>query len=283
MIAGALPPVHSIGTVTSPTSLDFYDAELRAHHEHLRAAYGISPSDKVVDIGCGTGLTTREAARAAAPGRVLGVDVSERMLERARQVTAAERLDNVRYEPGDAQVHRFDSAGFDVAISRFGTMFFSDSAAAFANIAAGLRPEARLVLLVWQRREHNEWARAIDAALGDAAQPPPLGADPFSLGEAEATASILEAAGFDDVRFEDVREPVLYGQDLDAALAFVRGFQDTSAALARLSDGEAARTVERLREMLAAHHSDERGFVLDSRSWLITARRRRNDVDTCRP
>jgi SAM-dependent methyltransferase len=269
--------------VSSPTSLDFYDAELGAHHEHLRAAYGIGPGDEVVDIGCGTGLTTREAARAAAPGRVLGVDVSERMLERARQVTAAERLDNVRYELGDAQVHRFDPAGFDVAISRFGTMFFSDPAAAFANIAAGLRPEARLVLLVWQRREHNEWTRAIDVALGDAAQPPPPGADPFSLGDADATARILAGAGFDRVRFEDVHEPVLYGRDIDAALAFVRGFQDTSAALARLSDGAAARTVERLREMLAAHYSDERGVVLDSRSWLITARRRRYDLDTRHP
>ena len=68
--------------------LDFYDAELRAHHEHLRAA---------------------EAARAATPGRVVGVDLSERMLARARELTAAERLDSVRYELGDAQVHRFDA------------------------------------------------------------------------------------------------------------------------------------------------------------------------------
>ncbi|MQA74219.1 MAG: methyltransferase domain-containing protein [Solirubrobacterales bacterium] len=256
-------------------SLDFYDVELRAHHEHLRAAYRIGRGDEVVDIACGTGLTTREAARAGAPGSVVGVDVSERMLERARQVTAAERLDNVRYELGDAQVHRFDPAGFDVAISRFGTMFFSDPAVAFANIAAALRPEARLVLLVWQRREHNEWARAIDAALGNAAQRPEPGADPFSLGDAEATADILERTGFDGMRFEDVREPVLYGHDLDAALAFVRGFQDTSAALASLSDGEAADAVERLRETLAAHYSDERGVVFDARSWLITARRRR--------
>jgi SAM-dependent methyltransferase len=261
--------------VSSPESLDFYDAELRAHHEHLRAAYGISPGDEVVDIGCGTGLTTREAARAAAPGRVLGVDVSERMLERARQLTAAERLDNVRYALEDAQMHRFDSAGFDVAISRFGTMFFSDPAAGFANIAGALRPGARLVLLVWQRHEDNEWARAIDAALGDAAQPPQPGADPFSLGDAEATPDILEGAGFDSVHFEDVHEPVLYGDDVDAALAFVRGFQGTSAALASLSDRQAARTVERLRETLTTHYNDERGVVLDARSWLITARRRR--------
>ena len=261
--------------MSSLNSLDFYDSELGAHHEHLRAAHGISPGEEVVDIGCGTGLTTREAARAAAPGRVVGVDLSERMLERARQLTAAERLDNVRYELGDAQVHRFEPAGFDVAISRFGTMFFSDPAAAFANIAAALRPRARLVLLVWQPHERNEWARAIDAALGDAARPPRPGADPFSLGDAEATAGILEGAGFDCARFEDVHEPVLYGRDVDAALAVVRGFQDTSAALASLSEGEAARTVERLREMLAAHYSDERGVVLDSRSWLITARRRR--------
>jgi SAM-dependent methyltransferase len=261
--------------VSSANSPDFYDAELRAHHEHLRAAYGIRAGDEVVDIGCGAGLTTREAARAAAPGRVVGVDVSERMLEHARRLTAAERLDNVRYELGDAQVHRFGAGGFDVAISRFGTMFFADPAAAFANVAAALRPAGRLVLLVWQRREDNEWMRAIDAALGNAARPPQPGADAFSLGDAEATAGLLEGAGFDGLRFEDVREPVFYGHDVDAALAIVRGFQDTSAALASLGDGEAARTVERLRETLAAHYSDERGVALDSRSWLITARRRR--------
>src|SRR4051794_23579259 len=179
--AGGMVPCGgpSIAPVTSPSRLDFYDAELRAHHEHLRAAYGIRPGDEVLDIGCGTGLTTREAARAAAPGRVVGVDVSERMLQRAGHVTAAEGLDNVHYELGDAAVHRLEPGRFDVAISRFGTMFFADPGAAFANIAGALRPEARLVLLVWQRHQDNAWARAIDAALGDAAQPPPPDLDPF--------------------------------------------------------------------------------------------------------
>jgi SAM-dependent methyltransferase len=260
--------------VSAPNTLDFYDAELVAHHAHLRAAYAISPGDAVLDVGCGTGLTTRDAARAAAPGGVVGVDVSERMLERARELTAAEGLDNVRYELGDAQVHRFDPAGFHVAISRFGTMFFSDPAAAFANVAAALRPGARLVLLVWQEHDRNEWAREIAAALGDAARPPQPDLNPFSLADRGATSGILEGAGFDDIRFEDVHEPVFYGPDVDSALAVVRGFLDTRAALASLGEGEAARVAERLREMIAAHYSDGRGVAFDSHSWLVTARRR---------
>jgi SAM-dependent methyltransferase len=257
-----------------PSTLDFYDIELRAHHEHLRAAYGISPGDEVLDIGCGTGLTTREAARAAAPGRVVGVDVSERMLDRARELTTAEGLENARYELGDAQLYRFDPGRFDVAISRFGTMFFSDPPVAFANIATALRSGGRLVLLVWQRREVNRWIQEIDGAVGGAAlEPPPPDMDPFSLGDADSTAELLKGAGLDALEFADVREPMLYGHDIDAAIDFICGFQNVAAALDEMSEGDAAQALRRLREMLVAH-SDERGIALDSRSWLITGRRR---------
>ena len=259
--------------MSSPTRLDFYDVELRAHHEHLRAAYGIGRGDEILDIGCGTGLTTREAARAAAPGRVVGVDVSERMLERARALTARERLENVSYELGDAQVSRFDPERFDVVISRFGTMFFSEPVAAFANIASALRSRGRLVWLVWQRRGLNEWALAIDAALGNTGEVSPPAADPFSLGDAGATTEMLGHAGFEAVRFEDVHEPVLYGHDVDAALEFVCGFQDVSAALAGMSRDEAALAVDRLRETLEDHYDHDQGVAFDSRSWLVAARR----------
>jgi len=95
-----------------------YDDELRAHNERLRAAASIRPGEEVLDIGCGTGQTTREAARAAAPGRVLGVDVSALALGRARELTATEGLGNVTYEQGDAEVHGFEPERFDVVISR---------------------------------------------------------------------------------------------------------------------------------------------------------------------
>jgi SAM-dependent methyltransferase len=195
------------------------------------------------------------------------------MLERARELTARDRPENVSYELGDAQVARFDPERFDLVISRFGTMFFSDPIAAFANIASALRPQGRLVALVWQRRELNKWALAIDTALGGAARLPQPDAAPFLLGDVEATTEMLERAGFEAVRFEDVHEPVLYGHDIDAALEFVCGFQHVSAALAGLSRDDATHAVVRLRQMLENHYDDDQGVTIDSRSWLITARR----------
>jgi SAM-dependent methyltransferase len=195
------------------------------------------------------------------------------MLGRASELTARERLESVSYELGDAQVFRFDPERFGVAISRFGTMFFSDPLAAFADIASALRPQGRLAWLVWQRRELNEWALAIDEALGSAAKQPPPTADPFSLGDAEATTEMLERAGFDAVGLEDVHEPVFYGHDIDAALEFVCGFQDVSAALAGMNTDYAAQVMDRLRETLETHNGDDQGVAFDSRSWLITAGR----------
>jgi hypothetical protein len=84
---------------------------------------------------------------------------------------------------------------------------------------------------------------------------------------------MLERAGFEAVRFEDVHEPVLYGHDVDAALEFVCGFQDVSAALAGMSRDEAAHAVDRLRQTLEDHYDDDQGVAFDSRSWLVTARR----------
>jgi SAM-dependent methyltransferase len=257
--------VKLLGVVT-------YDDELRAHNDRLRAAAAIRRGEDVLDIGCGAGQTTREAARAAAPGWVLGVDVSGPALEQARELAAAEHLDNVTYEHGDAQVHRFEPERFDVAISRFGVMFFSDPVAAFANIARALRRRARVVLLVWQRRERNEWGPAIDDALG--APPPSATFDPFSLGDPGATQPLLEQAGFDAVRFEDVHEPMFFGADVEEALDWVGGFQHVRDALDALDPIAREQAIERLRTTLDSRHIAGRGVVFDSRAWLVTARRR---------
>jgi SAM-dependent methyltransferase len=160
----------------SPGPVD-YDAELRLHDEVLRRACGVQPHEQVLDIGCGLGQTTCEAARLARAGSVLGVDISGPAIERARE-----------------------------------------------------------------------------------------------LAQAQAVAGILEAAGFADVAFTDVNEPVYYGPDVAAALEWIRGFACTSEALNRLDPAAAARALGRLREMLAAHLSGN-GVWFDSRAWIVTARR----------
>lgn len=147
---------------------DFYDAELARHNRHLRVAADFGADDRVLDIGCGAGQTTREAARAAPQGEAIGVDISAEMLEEASRRSAAEGLRNAMFEQGDAQFHGFPTGSFDLCISRFGVMFFADPAAAFANIGRAMRPGARLVWMVWQSRARNEWSRAIRQALAPA-------------------------------------------------------------------------------------------------------------------
>jgi SAM-dependent methyltransferase len=247
-----------------------YDSELRALHPHLRAAAAVQPGERVLDVGCGAGESTRDAARAAAPGQVLGIDIDEQLLDQARRRSTDAGLDNAMYVLADAQVHPFPSASYDVAISRFGTMFFADPAAAFANIGRALRPGGRLALLVWQAHERNEWAVEIDRALGD---PPADGMDPFSLGEPATVRRTLAAAGFDAVDLADVREPIFYGADSAAALDFVRAFQCTRTALAAMSPVDAARALDRLRRLLEEHQTADAGVAFDARAWVITARR----------
>ncbi|MCP2338983.1 class I SAM-dependent methyltransferase [Actinomadura rupiterrae] len=262
---------HQQDTRTRPAASDEpfdYDAELRRYNEHFRAAARVGPGDRVLDIGCGTGQTTREAASAAVGGSALGVDVSARMLERARRYGSS----NVAYEQADAQTHRFEPSGFDLCISRFGTMFFADPVAAFTNIRRALRPGGRLVQLVWQGGDRNEWATAIGQALSALPPAPSDGPDAFSLADPAATEGILTAAGFTDIAFTDVHEPVYYGPDADAALDAVLHLWAVGSRLADLDPEAADEARARLHATLAAHATDE-GVLFDSRAWIITARR----------
>ncbi|HZE49997.1 MAG TPA: methyltransferase domain-containing protein [Jatrophihabitantaceae bacterium] len=256
---------------SAPTDLFDYDAELRRHNEHLRAAARVGTRDRVLDVGCGTGQTTREAARAAVAGSAVGVDVSPLMLERARQLSDELGLSNITYEQADAQVHRFRPEHFDLCISRFGTMFFADPVAAFTNIGRALRPAARLVLLVWQERDRNEWATAIwPARTTESATP--RGPDPFSLADPSVTEGILATAGFTDVSFTDVHEPVYYGPDVATAFDAVLRLLKFNDLLADLDAATAERARTRLRATLAAHTTGD-GVYFDSRAWIVTARR----------
>ena len=253
-----------------------YDAEVRIHDELLRRGYDFRSHDHVLDIGCGAGQTTRDAARLVVAGTVLGVDVSASMIERARRLTDAAGLRNVTFEQADAQIHHFAAEHFDVAISRFGAMFFADPVAAFTNIARAIRTRGRLLMIVWQDHHRNEWSVCIRRAIAGDTDVPAASLrtpDPFSLADPSTTARILESAGFGEATFTDVHEPVYYGPDVASALEWVSGFSCVNLVLQRLDPASTARTREQLRQTLAAHASKD-GVWFDSRAWIVAARRR---------
>jgi ubiquinone/menaquinone biosynthesis C-methylase UbiE len=248
-----------------------YDAELYRYQPRLQGALEVRAFDHVLDIGCGTGQITRAAARAAVSGSALGVDVSTVMLARARRARREEGVTNVRFLRADAQTHAFRPEGFDLGVSRFGTMFFHDPVAAFNNIARALRPGGRLVQLVWQRRDLQEWHSVIRDAFGREPTPGPA-ADPFSLADPTTVHEVLNAAGFTDVNLTGVQEPVYYGPDAETALDAMLALRATKGLLAPLDPSHAAAAMDQLRASLAARQS-RRGVHFDSCSWLITARR----------
>jgi SAM-dependent methyltransferase len=229
------------------------------------------PGDVVLDVGCGAGESTRAAGAVAS--RVVGVDVSAPVIEHARRASAAEGLTNTTFVVADAADHPFGAGEFTVCISRFGAMFFTAPRRAFAALGRALQPAGRLVLLVWQRRERNEWETAVRHALAPGAPPPAAvpGSDAFSLGDPAEVAAVLGGAGFADVRFTPVVEPVCYGPDVETAYELVLSLREPTALIEALPPADRGAARERLRQLLAQHWSAEDGVQFASSAWIVTA------------
>jgi SAM-dependent methyltransferase len=253
-----------------------YDAEyqrlLGSFDGILVEAGDVRPHDRCLDIGCGAGGTTRALAARAVDGSVLGLDLSGPMLEIARGAASRASTDNVEFVQGDAQVHPFEQAAFDLAVSRFGCMFFGDPAAAFANIGRALRPGGRLALAVWQEPSANAWITAIDGALGEpsadlaAKVSTDYAPGPFSLADPALSTSLLQGAGFVDVSVDSLDVPLAFGT-VDDAQAFLETWIDDD-----LDQDGRARAAASLHRLLTDNATAE-GVLMQSATWLITARR----------
>jgi SAM-dependent methyltransferase len=133
------------------------------------SAGGLTPRERVLDVGCGCGAPTLAADNQVTPeGIAWGIDLSEPMLDVARRRAEIAGVTNVRFEHADAQTHQLPIGCFDVAISRFGTMFFDNPAAAFRNVGRALRTSGRLCIATWQPLAANDWLTIPGADLDDA-------------------------------------------------------------------------------------------------------------------
>ena len=250
-----------------------FDRSLGTYHERFLAAADIRRDDRVLDIGCGTGQTTRDGARRAQDSCALGVDLSNQMISLARRLATSEGVANAYFEQADAQIHSFGKDTYDVAISRTGTMFFGDPVAAFTSIARVVRPGGRVVLLVWQGPEANEWIRELSGALaaGRDLPLPPIGAPgPFAQSDPEQVRDLLSAVGFCDLSIESWSGPMWFGADAQDAHGFIVGLMGWM--LEGLDVDVRERALGKLRETVN-NHATLSGVTFDSATLLITASR----------
>jgi SAM-dependent methyltransferase len=250
---------------------DLFDAGVARYLQPFLDAAAIDPAAHVLDVGCGNGLTTREAARRAA--HATGVDLSARMLDLARRRAAAAGLANVSFVQADVQVADLGEARYDRVISRNGVMFFGDPVAAFANLGRALKPGGRIVLLVWQAMAENPWFTAFRQAVAvgrDLPLPQPDGPGPFALGDPDRIRTLLTSAGFGEPDLVGVREPMQYGPDVATAERYVRAI--VGGLLAELDDAGRAEAGAALRATLEEHLEPE-GVTYPSAMWIVTAHR----------
>lgn len=248
-----------------------YEASAARYQPMLLGAIGAQPGERVLDVGCGSGRLALDVVSGTPGVTAVGVDLSGAQLDVAR--SRAGDLP-VEFVQADAQVHDFGQASYDVVASRTGTMFFSDPAMAFANLARATRPDGRLVILVWRGMDDNEWLREFMGAIGRALpmEPPPAGAPgPLAQSDPAQVRAVLEGAGWRDVAFAAHDEPMWFGPDADRATTFIVG--QMAWLFAKLDpDGQRGARAN-LHEIMGAHESPD-GVRLGSGVWLVTARRR---------
>jgi SAM-dependent methyltransferase len=251
------------------------DLVLRPVSDRLIAAADATPGQRVVDIGCGCGDTTIDfAARVSPGGEVVGLDISEPMLKRARE--RAPKSLPVRFVLADATVYDFEPEWADLAVSRFGVMFFADPARSFANLRRGLKPGARLVFACWREAKQNPWM-IIPLREAKKHAPPlpetnPEDPGPFAFADDGRVRRVLSAAGFAEIVVapRDLDLDLAIGRGLDAAVAGALGIGPTSRILDGQPEAVRAAAAADIRKAFADRAKGD-SVPLGAAIWMVTA------------
>jgi len=234
--------------------------------------------ERVLDIGCGSGTTVLElAARVGPSGHVLGADIADASVARARERIAAAGLRHAELISADVSTHAFAPDSVDLAFSRLGVMFFDDPTAAFANVRRAMKLKGRVALAVFRTAGENPWPSAPIAAvrhlLPPIPTPGPEEPGPFSWADPARVHRILEGAGFREVSLTAVDTPMQLAGAGGAAEAaeFATLFGPLTRILPDLPP-ERHQAVRSALEGFFRGHAGPQGIVLPSAFWVVQAR-----------
>ncbi len=263
------------------------DAMMAVFGQAAIEAAAPATGERVLDVGCGAGATTLDLAdRVGAGGHVLGVDISEPLIGRARALAPQDTP--ALFQVADASSTEFPEGAFDILFSRFGVMFFDDPTAAFAHMRRALKPGARVAFVCWRGMAENDWVRlpmgAMKGILPPMTPPDPEAPGPFSFGDQRRVARILTGAGFTEVAIEAFDASIPFGKGetrdaaLDDAVRMTLEVGPLARALADQTDDIRARASVAVRVVFAGCPG-ERSVMIDGAAWIVTARNRQADGD----
>lgn len=257
--------------------------ELAPVTEVLFVAAALAEGERVLDVGCGDGPTTRlAAAQVGESGSVIGLDVSSEMLAAAATVEPEPGSAPIDWIEADVAAWTPPADIFDVVLSRFGVMFFDDAAAAFSNMATATRPGGRLVVAVWGLRPESELfdlplsiAADVLRASGHDVTLPPVDVGPFSLGSVELAARTLAGTGWENVTWTPHDLPLSFagGVGPHEAAQGCLDFGPTRPLLAQHDDATRDAVAGAIAESFANRLDENGHVVLDSRVGIVTATR----------
>jgi len=244
--------------------------------DRLLARASARPIAHALDVGCGAGELALAIARGHPESEVIGLDISEPLIEAARERAA--HLANVTFLLADAGDWRASQFAPDLVVSRHGVMFFADPVAAFANLAKGAAANARLVFSCFRDRGENPWAERIASFLptGTILDAPPHAPGPFAFADRDRVERILFAAGWSEIAFEPVDFAYVAGSGEYAvgdALSYFLAIGPAAAAAAELDDSARANFIGKLRRYLG-NNAQGSLVALPGAAWIVSAQTR---------
>ena len=235
--------------------------------------------ENVLDIGCGCGHTTLNIAKRIEPlGNVTGLDISEPMLERAKESAVEMSITNTSFKCVDVQTEDLGDQIYSAAFSRFGVMFFEDSIAAFKNINKSLISGGCLSFVCWQSPAVNPWQSLFIQEIKkflELPSPPPRSPGPFAFMESEYVFSILEESKFQDINIEghEAEVNMFSGRSLsDSVKDYISINPVVTEMLRDSSEDQTTEIVNSAIEAFSPYYS-EKGLIFPSATWLVTAKK----------
>ena len=254
------------------------DIMLNPLGERVIQGLDLKEETKILDIGCGCGATTLEIAKIVNQGEVIGVDISEPMLERATQTASDMALTNISYQVKDVQVDEMPNKYFDIAFSRFGVMFFEDPFEAFNNINHSLKDDGQLSFVCWQHASLNPWQslsiQVIKEFL-DLPAPAPKSPGPFAFEDKSYIDEILTESGFRDIEIKDNQEDIVMfsGKSIREACEDYLTINPVVTEMLKNSPSELREEIlEALIGKFSNYHKDD-GLLFPSATWIVTAKK----------